>query len=149
MKEMGLMQYKTDLCVWKLVKETSQGPQLQVLVLLHIDHFMLAGWEEFQRRMHSKWKGSEWRQGHFAHGWSRRVTTSGRKFHVGLLASVTEQEKTTLRGLWGAMQWPCTQRDAKRACAVSVPQSSLPIATVGTLMKSNRILKEMKADLVE
>ena len=28
-------------------------------------------------------------------------------------------------------------------------QSSLPVATVGTLMKSNRILKEVKSDLVE
>ena len=64
-------------------------------------------------------------------------------------ASVTEREKSTLRGLWGAMQWPCTQTDAKRACAVSMLQSSLPVATVGTLMKSNRILKEMKSDLVE
>ena len=64
-------------------------------------------------------------------------------------ASVTEREKSTLRGLWEAMQWPCTQTDVKRACAVSVLQSSLPVATVGTLMKSNRILKEMKSDPVE
>ena len=53
MKEMGLMQCKTDPCVWKLVKETSKGPQLQALVLFHIDDFMLAGrkseagWEQF------------------------------------------------------------------------------------------------------
>ena len=70
MKEMGLVQCKTDPCVWKLVKETSQGPQLQVLVLFHTDDFMLAGrkgeagWEEFQRRMHNKRKWSEWGQGH-------------------------------------------------------------------------------------
>ena len=33
-------------------------------------------------------------------------------------------------------------------CRVDVT-TSLPEATVGTLMKSNRILKEMKSDLVE
>ena len=43
LKEMDLVQCKTDPCVWKLVKETSQGSQLQVLVLFHIDDFMLAG----------------------------------------------------------------------------------------------------------
>ena len=32
---------------------------------------------------------------------------------------------------------------------MSMLQSSLPVATVGTLIKSNRILKEMKSDLVE
>ena len=60
-------------------------------------------------------------------------------------ASVTEQENIHL---WG-MQWPCTQTDAKRACAVSMLQSSLPVARVGTLMKSNRTLKEMKLNLVD
>ena len=43
----------------------------------------------------------------------------------------------------------CTQTDAKRTCAVSMLQSSLPAATAGTLLKSNRVLKEMKSDLVE
>ena len=28
MKDMGLVHYNRDLCVWKLVKETSQEPQL-------------------------------------------------------------------------------------------------------------------------
>ena len=64
-------------------------------------------------------------------------------------ASVTEREKTTLRGLWRAMQWPCTQTDAKSARAVSMLHSSRPVATVGTLMKSNQIPKEMKSDLAE
>ena len=61
---------RTDPCVWKFVKETAQGPQLQVLVLFRIDDFMLVGrkgeggWEEFQRRTDNKWKWSEWEQGH-------------------------------------------------------------------------------------
>ena len=62
---------------------------------------------------------------------------------------MTERQKFTLRGLWGEMQWPCTQTDAKRTRAVSMLHSSLPSATVGTLMKSNRVLKEMKSDLRE
>ena len=61
-------------------------------------------------------------------------------------AAVTEREKSTLPGFWGATQWPCTQMDAKRACAVSMLQSSLPVAT---MMKSNRILREMKSVLLE
>ena len=128
---MGLVQCKTDPCVWKLVKETSQGPQLQVLVLFHIDDFMLAGrrgeagWEEFQWRMHTTWEWSEWEQGHL------RVTgvdvsqlqdggfVMDQKVFVDNIdpaeiklerrktpeASVTEREKSTMRGLWGAMQW--------------------------------------------
>ena len=40
-------------------------------------------------------------------------------------ASVTEQEKSLERPL-AAMQWPCTQTDAKRAFAVSMLHSSLP-----------------------
>ena len=176
LKEMDFVQCMTDPCVWKPVKETSHGGlQLQVLVLFHIHDFMLAGrkgeasWEELQRRMHNKWKWSEWEQGPV------RVTSVdvSQLQDVSFLmdqeasvdnidpveinperrktpeASVTEREKSTLRGLWETMQWPCTQTDSKRACAVSMLQSSLSEATVGTMMDFNRILKEMKSDLLE
>ena len=43
----------------------------------------------------------------------------------------------------------CTQTDAKKTCAVSLLQSSLPRPTVGTLVGSSRIHEEMKADLVD
>ena len=148
MKEMGLVQCKTDPCVWKLVKETSQGPQLQVLVLFLIHDIMWAGrkgeigWEEFQRRMHNEWKWSEWEQGHLrttgvdvSQLQDRSFVMDQKAFVVNIdpteiklerrktpEASVTEQEKSTLRGLWGAVLWPCTQTDAKRACAVSMLQ---------------------------
>ena len=62
MKEVGFVQSKTDPCVWMLIKETSQSPRLQVLVLFHIDDFMLAGckseagWEKIQQRMRNSWK---------------------------------------------------------------------------------------------
>ena len=52
---------------------------------------------------------------------------------------VTEREKSTLRALWGSMQWPCTQTEAQRACAVSVLQSSLSVTAVGTLMKRDEV----------
>ena len=173
LRELGLVQCKVDPCVWKLVKATSQGRQLQVLVLFHIDDFMLAGrqgeagWEEFQRRMHNKWEWSGWEEGHLRMtGVDVSQLQDGsflmdQKVYVDNIdpaeinperrktpeASLAERDTSTLRGLWGAMQWPCTQTDAKRACAVSMLQSSLPVATVGTLMKSNRI--EMKSDLME
>ena len=174
LREMGLVQCKTDPCVWKLVKETPQGPLLQVLVLFHIDDFMLAGRKgkldgKNFNRMRNKLKWSEWEEGHLRMtGVDVSQLQDGsflmdQKAYVDNIdpaeinperrktpeASVTEREKSSLRGLWGAMQWPCTQTDAKRACAISMLQSSLPVATVGTLMKSNRILKEMKSDLVE
>ena len=102
------------------------------------------GWEEFQRRMHNKWKWSEWEQGHLrTTGVDVSQLQDGsfvmdQKAYVGNIgpaqikperrktpeASVTEQEKSTLRGLRGAMQWPCTQTDEKRACAVSMFPSS-------------------------
>ena len=107
MKQMGLVQCKTDSCVRKLVGESSQGAQMQVLVLFHIADFMLAGrrgeagWEDFQLRMHSKWKWSEWEQGHLCR------------------------------------------------TGVDVSWTTFNVTTVGKLMKSNRILKEMKSNLVE
>ena len=165
---MSLMQCKTDPCVWKLVKETSQRPQLQVLVLFHIDDFTLVGregeigWEGFRRRMHNKWKWSEWEQGHLCMtGVDVSQLQDGsflmdQKAHVDHIDTSGNQSRETedARGirderLWGPMQWPCIQTGAKRACAVSMLQSSLPVATVGTLKKSNRILKEMKSDLVK
>ena len=173
---MDFVQCMTDPCVWKPVKETSHGGlQLQVLVMFHIHDFMLAGrkgeasWEEFQRRMHNKWKWSEWEQGPL------RMTSvdvsqlqdvsflMDQEAYVDNIdpaeinperretpeAVVTKREKSSPRDLWRAMQWPCTQTDAKRACAVSMLQSSLPGATVATTMKSNRILREMQSDLLE
>ena len=127
-----------------------------------------ASWEEFQRRLHNKLEWSEWEQGHL-----RMIGVDVSQLHDGSYgmdqkayvdnidpaeikperrktpeASVTEQEQSTLRGLWGAMPWPCTQMNVKRACAVSVLQFLLPVALVGTLMKSNRVLKKTKSDLV-
>ena len=53
-------------------------------------------------------------------------------------ASVREREQSTLRGLWGAMQWrrahERTQRDNAPCQCYNLP---LPAATVGTFMKSN------------
>ena len=136
MKEMALVQCEPAPCVSKLVNETSQRPQLQVLVF-HIDDFMLAGrkggvgWEEFQRRMHNKRKWSEWEQGH-----PRKTGVDVSQLQDGSFvmdqkayvdnidpaeieperwktpeASVTEREKSTSRGLWRVMQWLCTQTD--------------------------------------
>ena len=34
-------------------------------------------------------------------------------------AAVDDSDKSTLGGLWGAMQRPCTQTDATRACELS------------------------------
>ena len=105
--------------------------------------------------MHVKWKSSEWEQGHL------RITgVDVSQLHPGSClmdqetyvdnidpaeiklerrktpeASVTEQEKSIERPL-AAMRWPCTQTDAKRACAVSMLHSSLLTATVDGLMKS-------------
>ena len=39
--------------------------------------------------------------------------------------------------------------DGRKEYAVSMLQSSFPVATVGTMKKSNRIFKEMKSDLLE
>ena len=127
LREMGLVQCKTDACVWKLVKETSQGPQLQVLVLFHIDDIMLAGRKsEAGCRMHNKWKWSEWKEGHLRMtGVDVSQLQDGsffmdQKAYLDNIdpaeinperrkapeASVTEREKSTLRRLWGPMQWP-------------------------------------------
>ena len=161
LKEMDFVQCMTDPCVWKPVKETSHGGlQLQVLVLFHTDDFMLAGrkgeasWEEFQRRMHKKWKWSEWEQGPLL---MTTVDVSqlqdvsflmDQEAYVDNIdpaeinperretpeAAVTKREKSSPRGLWRA---------------VSMLQSSLPGETVATTMKSNRILREMQSDLLE
>ena len=152
MIEMGLQQCKTDPCVWKLVKETSWRPPSQVLALFHIE------W------LHTKWKWSEWERGHLRMRGIDVSQLEGRCFLMDAKAYVaaikperrkmpekspTNQETSLLKGLGRAMQWFCTQTDAKRAFVESMLQSSLPTVTVGTLMKSNRVLKEMKADLVE
>ena len=83
------------------------------------------GWEKFQRRMHNKWKWFEWEEGHLRMtGVDVSQLQDGsflmdQKTYVDNIdpaeinperrktpeASVTEREKSTLRGLWGAMQW--------------------------------------------
>ena len=66
-----------------------------------------------------------------------------------LYQEILNEKNKTSRNFWGAMQWPCTQTGAKRACDLSILQSSLPEATVRNLMKSNRIFKETKSDMME
>ena len=66
-----------------------------------------------------------------------------------LYQEIRNGENYTLRDVGGTMQWSCNQMDAKRAYAMSMLHSSLPVATIRTLMKSNRIFKEMKSDMMD
>ena len=74
-----------------------------------------------------------------------RHRSSGNQFRVTEDARgiCDRTKKSTLRGLCESDAMAVHSR------AVSMLQSSLPMATVGTLMKSNRIFKELKLDLVE
>ena len=175
LREMGLEQCKTEPCCWKLVEFVDGKPNLKALVLFHIDDFLLAGklgeenWERFKEGMKNRWKWSEWERDHLR---MTGVDLTQLRDHSFVLdqqayvdnidpaeikperrkvrdAAVTESEKSMLRGVWGSIQWPCAQTDAKRACSLSMLQSSLPVATVGTIMKTNKMLKEMKDDLLE
>ena len=175
LREMGLVQCKTEPCCWKLVTFEDGKPILKAIVLFHIDDFLLAGklgeeaWERFKEVMRNRWKWSEWERDHLR---MTGVDVAQLRDHSFVLdqkayvdnidpaeikperrkvsdAATTENEKSMLRGIWGSMQWPCTQTDAKRACSLSMLQSSLPAATVATIMKTNKVLKEMKDDLLE
>ena len=64
-----------------------------------------------------------------------------------LYQEMRNEGNLSLRDLCGTMPWSCNQMDAKRACAMTMLQSSLTVATVRNLMKSNRIFKEMKSDM--
>ena len=144
-------------------------------MLFHIDDFLLAGklgeqdWERFKEGMINIWKWSEWERDNLR---MTGVDVTQLRDHSFLMdqkayvdnidpaeikperrkmpdAAITANEKSLMRGIWGSMQWPCTQTDAKRACSLSMLQSSLPTATVGTIVKTNKVLKEMKDDLLE
>ena len=150
MKEMGLQPCKTDLCVWKPVSETSWRLPSQVLALFHIE------WLHTK----SKWMGTRT----YAHEGYRRVTTRGPKLLDGCesLRGQRRPGRNQIRETQNARNitdksrnihversrrsdaLACTQTDAKRARVESMLQSSLPTVTVGTLMKSNRVLKEIK-----
>ena len=170
---MGLVQCKTEPCCWRLVKLEDDKPILKANVLFHIDDFLLAGklgekdWERFKEGMRNRWKWSEWERDNL------RMTgvdvtqlrdhsfVMDQKAYVDNIdpaeikperrktrdAAITESEKSMLCGIWGSMQWPCTQTDAKRACSLSMLQSSLPAATVGAIMNNNKsVLKRSDSD---
>ena len=58
--------------------------------------------------------------------------------------AATESEKTSLRGLLGALQWLHTQSRMDIAAEVGLLQSSSKCATVASLMEGNRILRKAR-----
>ena len=57
---------------------------------------------------------------------------------------VTDREKTSLRGLIGALQWPATQTSPHLQCMVSTLAGQVSKATTSTLDSANKCLKFAK-----
>ena len=87
--------------------------------------------------------GEEAEANHQRHDWSPIAPAPPRKAKQD--AEVTEKERSQLRTLIGELSWPAREAYPEFAYDASDIQQRVTTATVGTLLRANAVLKQMRA----
>jgi hypothetical protein len=167
--KLGFLQSKTEPCCWTY----SCAGEIKGIVLFHVDDFLLAGnhqckfWQAMRAKLQTTWTWSPWESGEFTicgieitqHAdcsftihqkkYTSQIepipiSTARRKLKT---SPITENERSQLRGVNGALQWLSTQSNPKVSAELSLSQSKVNTATVQDLLDANKLLHRAKTDL--
>ena len=163
---LGLERLWSDPCVWAW----RQNGTLRGLIAGHVDDFLFAGsatdagWQRVVTEIQKRFKWGDWDTGKFTQcGVQIEQTESGftlsqssylegtpeinlnssRRRDKG--ASVTDWERTQLRGVLGAISWHAQQVAPQYSAEVSLLLSEVNKGTVDTVIRTNQLLATAKA----
>jgi len=159
----GFLQAKSDPCLWTL--PNSQGDGILGYICAHVDDFLIAGdesseeWATALSKFHGRFKWSPWEFSQFSHCGIRikeesdfSYTLDHSTFCEGIeqikyeqrpdYEPVTSGELTQLRGALGALQWRVQQSGPHLAARLGQLQSEVAHATVDTIKKVNKLIRE-------
>ena len=165
--EIGFKQAKSDPCLWTLPR--GDGGGILGYICAHVDDFLIAGdeasdvWASALARFHSRFKWSPWEFSQYSHCGIRvkeesdfSYTLDHSSFCEGIEQikyeprpdhePVTSGELTQLRGALGALQWRVQQSGPHLAARLGQLQSEVAHATVDTIKKVNKLIRECFSD---
>ena len=170
LRKAGMEPLITDPCCWRFrVKDEMSGEMVtQGLVCAHVDDFIVVGnegceeWVDALTQFYHRYDWSDWEFGSFSHcgvilkeNEDFSVTLDHASFVDNLepvefqnrdeKEQVTEFERGQIRGLLGALQWRCYNTAPQHAAKLSLLQSEICVATVATIKKLNKLLRECQA----
>lgn len=167
LKSLGFDQLQSDPCFWRLVR----GTKTVAVISGHVDDFLFCGpdqdeeWQQIKTKIQQKFKWQEWEYNDFIQCGVRvtahkdggyeldqvkyleevseiQITKERRK---QTKEPITEQERTELRGLLGALSWHTSQVGYRFSAYVSLHLSEVNQATVQNLIDVNSLLGKIKS----
>ena len=164
--EIGFYQCATDPCCWVLQVEG----RVHAIISGHVDDFMMIGdpqdpiWKSTMAAIQDKFKWGEFELNNLTQCGAQierqedgSFTLSQERYMQNVREipispqrrsqrkeATSEQEKTQLRGLLGALSWHANQVGFRYAAYVSLGLSEVPQSTVEALMSANQLLHKMR-----
>ena len=168
LQSLGYRQLRSDPCTWIY---TEEGRAIS-LISGHVDDFLFSGfpgcptWERLRKAIQEKFEWQEWEENEFTQCGVRVHRLPDGSFHLdqhqyveGIPAiniprerrrskhePTTEQEKSQLRALYGALSWHTGQVGYKYSAHVGLGLSEIPQSTVEHLEQANKLLLAVKQD---
>lgn len=169
MKAHGWQNILADRCVFVLY----DGDDLIGIAGLHVDDFLLGGLEthpkyvEAEKMLMNAYKWGKWQQGEFEFAGCNIRQLPDRSIRIDQSSYVTKwldevplkayraketkspltpREISQVRGVIGTLSWKATQTGPHFLADVSMLLSEIPFATVNTVLKLNRLVREVRRE---
>ncbi len=164
-EKIGLKRLRTDQCVW--IGSTPSGETCTVITV-HVDDFLIVGSEtcqhhqQFREEIRKSFRWSPWKEREFTMTGidvcqladfsivisQARYLEDIEEIHIRRHrekdAVAEAAEVSALRAVLGGLQWKSTQTGPQIAAGLSLLQSEIAKATVDTLHRANKLLREAK-----
>lgn len=164
--EIGLVKSWADPCCWFW----KPNNELKGMIAGHVDDFLFAGpkddpeWIALEKKIQEKYKWSEWEEGSFTQCGVLIECKDDGSFHLSQPAYLekiseinlsssrrkdtnavtSEQEKTALRAVLGALSWHAQQVAPHYSAEVGLLLSDVTVSTVETIHQTNKLLQRAK-----
>ena len=170
MRKHGWKNILADQCVFVLY--STEG-DLIAIAGLHVDDFLLAGQEdhpqykEAEKNLMSAYRWGKWEENEmefagcnikqmpdksiridqqtYVDRWLEEIPLSAHRARE-VKSSLTPSEVSQLRGLIGTLSWKATQTGPHYQADTSMLLSEIPYATVNTILKANKLIREVKRE---
>eukprot|EP00438_Fugacium_kawagutii_P004153 Skav203992 [mRNA] locus=scaffold3297:153239:156406:+ [translate_table: standard] len=172
LRSQGWRQMLSDKCLFALYKPDEHGrDQLIGLAGLHVDDFLVCGDEhdavflEAEQKLRASYRWGEWESSSFTFAgcdlqqhsdysitinqdtyvqkWLDEIEIT--KEREGQRNSpLTPDEVSKLRGAIGTLSWKASQSGPQYMADVSLLLSEIPYSTVETILKTNKLIREVK-----
>ena len=169
MTSQGWQQLVSDRCIFILMKEST----LIGIAGIHVDDFLIGGKEDdaqFQEaltRLQGAYRWGKWSENEFEFAGCHISQTSDLTIKVDQedytnrwieeipidptraaspKAEATPKEISQLRGAVGTIAWRSSQTSPQFQADAGLLLSEVPFATVSTLIKTNKLIREMKRE---